>query len=258
MPALGETQGAYAHTDRQEDHCQACPPEQGTQGGFQELHQTRPHITRMMPCKCHELQTCHYGVYKNARCAYSQRACWVISKFRAAAPTETGGGFLHTLYKLLTAACEVHSIWFFTGQNCWCHTLALHSAWEAVLRYMVLWRVLHTQDYPCWCCSSHKNLLTLQSMAHMEDLRVVPSWPKSPQNDRAANCTKVMLCTDCVCGSCERKMWWGCTSTCSVLQAQSLERLPFPRNPALLLNGSGMPTPAEYILSEICPTEHWA
>lgn len=98
------------------------------------------------------------------QCAYSQRAHRVISKFRAAAQPETGGGFFPILYKLLTAACEVHSIWFFTGQNCWCHTFALHSAWEAVLRYVVLWRVLHTQDHPCWCCSSHKNLFTLQSM----------------------------------------------------------------------------------------------
>lgn len=48
-------------------------------------------------------------------------------KVRAAGPAETGGDFLHILYEHLTAACEGHSTRFFTGQKCWCHTLALHS-----------------------------------------------------------------------------------------------------------------------------------
>lgn len=58
----------------------------GHTDGFQELHQTRPHITRVMPCQCHELQTCQCGVYKNAQCAYSHRAHSIIWKVRAAGP----------------------------------------------------------------------------------------------------------------------------------------------------------------------------
>lgn len=84
----------------------------GHTDGFQQLHQTRAHISRVMPLKSHELQACHCGVYKNAQGAYSQRARRGIWKVWAAGPAETGGDVIHILYKPLRAACEAHSTWF--------------------------------------------------------------------------------------------------------------------------------------------------